>query len=265
MAGDETEDTTRIRIRIPARRKPTDFDELIDEIPLFDDLPRSVHDEIINRCLSRTFDRGVQLRGMLSNTSMVHIILRGCVAERSISGHVRFRGKGAILGDTEVFDEVSLPANAETLARTWTLSYPMERMRILANSDPTLMKNLGLAVSRRLKTEMVYASSRKSVASRFAGLLLELVDISGGYTARPASEKDRPPVVGGIFIGPTQADMADALMVSSASVDAVVAALRQMCVLDTGHRRITIEDLDVLKDIARGLTVVKPFPKRAPK
>jgi hypothetical protein len=58
--------------------------------------------------------------------------------------------------------------------------------------------------------------------------------------------------------------MADALMVGSASVDAVVAALRQMGVLDTGQRRITIEDLDVLKDIARGLTVVKPFLKRAP-
>ncbi len=84
--------------------------------------------------------------------------------------------------------------------------------------------------------ETVYGASRLSPLSRVAKLLLFLSSYAGYYDTR---SRDGQRVVtiarDGLVEGPTQADFADALGLSRASVEKAMAALRDRGVLRQPH------------------------------
>lgn len=254
-------------------RQYAEFETLMEGIPFFEGLSLAVGSEFFERAFSRSFGRGEQLRGINTSGSMVHLILDGYVLERTTfaespqSSTVRFFGRGTLIGITDIFLEDPQPAVVECLQRTWTFSYPLDRIRALADADVTVMRNLAQTMALQLRTiERVYAPSRKSSAQRVAALLLELADISTPgqrLMEYPEPDEERNTVVA-VIEGPTQADIADALMLSMASVENVYRGLRQVNIITTEYREVTIHDVKKLKEVASGtLTVESAYkPKK---
>lgn len=230
----------------------------VEASPLFQGLSTGMQQDIFDQGVSRIFTRGTKLRG-ITNSSAVHIILRGCVAERSpyVDGApLRFRGVGAVLGDTDIFHEDTIPSPAECLDQTWTLSYPLERMRIMADADTTLMKNLSTGIAIQMRSlAREYASYRKPATQRVARLLEELCYTCGvSYHTR---EIDEEPKVTYQVTGPTQHDIAEALTLSRASVENSMRDLRAAGTIHTSYRRIVVTDIARLSEAARDITLIE--------
>jgi CRP-like cAMP-binding protein len=232
----------------------------VKESPLFQGLPRGMQQDLFDMGVSRTFSRGTMLRGMTHGTT-VHVILRWCGIERSAyldGASLQFRGVGAVLGDTDIFYEDSVPSTAECLDQTWTLSYSLERMKQLADADTTLMRNLTTGIAMQLRTaEKVFASSKRSPVERVAALLVELSSSCGTLI----DYKDLEAAASHI-LGPTQNELAEALLMSRASVENALRALRNAQIIFTSYRRYIVLDLQKLIEVAKGtLTLDVPYAK----
>jgi CRP-like cAMP-binding protein len=230
----------------------------VEVSPLFQGLSTGVQQDIFDQGVSRIFPRGTKLRG-ITNSSAVHIILRGCVAERSPyadGAPLRFRGVGAVLGDTDIFHEDTIPATSECLDQTWTLSYPLERMRVMADADTTLMKNLstGIAIQMRSMAKL-YASYRRPATQRVARLLEELCYSCG--LRYHTNEDGKEETVYYQVTGPTQHDIAEALTLSRASVENSMRDLRAAGTIHTSYRRILVTDMLRLSEVARDINLVE--------
>lgn len=199
--------------------------------------------ELMDAGQLRTYASGARLRGISGSNSStyVHFLINGIVSERRVYGNgstLRFRGPGEILGDLEVFDEEAQPASAVCLAPTWTLSIPLERMRALAEHHILIMMALGKNIAERMqRNERVYSAMGLSAEQRVCTLLHQL-----------ALDCGKPATNGGVSIsGPSQSDLAEALMLSRATVENVVRSLRKDGLLLTRHRAFAIPNLNDLK------------------
>ncbi|AVZ74022.1 Crp/Fnr family transcriptional regulator [Streptomyces lunaelactis] len=190
---------------------------------------------------SREYRRQTELRGPNGGTA-VHIVLRGCVAERTRIGSsstVRIFGAGSVLGCMEVFDERIPAPTAICLNDTWTLSMPLDRMRALAETNTSLMKAIGISVTDRIEaTERIYNRHSLKPEQRLAGLLAHLVM----HCAVPGKTYDF------MVEGPAQTDLADALALSIGSVEAAMATLRKSKSVITGYRTYEFPSLRRLLD-----------------
>ncbi|MFF0551850.1 Crp/Fnr family transcriptional regulator [Streptomyces sp. NPDC004311] len=186
-------------------------------------------DQDQGRISSRERPRQTELRGQEGGTD-IHIILRGCVAERTQVGGattLRILGAGAVLGCMEFFDEKMATPTAVCLSDTWTISVPMDRMRALAETAPALMKAIGISVTDRIEaTERIYNRHNLKAVERLAGLLGHLVM----HCAVPGKKYDFR------LEGPSQGDLADALGLSIASVESAMKVLREADIVISGYR-----------------------------
>ncbi|MGW6723424.1 Crp/Fnr family transcriptional regulator [Streptomyces sp. NPDC054995] len=200
---------------------------------------------------SREHRRGVELRGPSGGTA-VHILLRGCVAERTQIGGattVRMLGAGAVLGSMEVFDEELPPPTAECLNDTWTMSLPMDRLRALSRSHPSLLKAIGISVTDRIQaSERIYHRNSAGTEQRLAGLLAHLV-----MHCAVASDRYDYKVE-----GPSQSHLAEALSLSTGSIESALQSLRQQEIVITGYRSYEFPSLRRLLN-ASGLS----FPPKS--
>ncbi len=211
----------------------------------FADLPEAFARVVAEHSVARVFTKGELLRSSTAGVQTdVHFIVRGCVAERSVVGDtLRFRGKNWIVGDMDLTDEEPRIMTAECLTATWTRSIPLARMRYLVENDAAVARALASELQRRMtETEAIYSSFRRSVTERVAGLLLDLAV----QQAPPQRLRDTWEAPTANVDGPTQGELADALMVSRASVENALAELRRNKVLSTSHRRYVIHDLHLL-------------------
>ncbi len=124
------------------------------------------------------------------------------------------------------------------------------------------MRNLAQALATQLKAnDRVYSLCRKSSAQRVASLLIELFEINGEDSRTwPDSNGDwhSCPVV----VGPSQVDIADALMLSMASVENVLRGLRRIDILATEYRQFVFLDMQRLKEVATGDLTIDTTPKK---
>ncbi|MFV0130396.1 Crp/Fnr family transcriptional regulator [Streptomyces sp. HMX112] len=204
---------------------------VLDRNPFLRKLPKDIQ-AVLRESMasSRTYSRKHVLRGV-GVGSMVHIVLRGCVAERTPFGNsatVRLMGAGAVLGDAEIFDERAPAPTATCLNNnTWTLAVPLDRMRLLADASTPLLKALGSSVTNRMEAaERIYNRHALRPEQRLCGLLAHLLM----HCAVPGKKYDF------MVEGPSQADLADALSLSIGSVEAGLASLRQNNTVVTGYR-----------------------------
>lgn len=218
-------------------------------VPFFTALPGPVRDALADHLVSRQYGKGQRLRGVVPGSTEVHFILSGCVAERATTAGattLRFRGADSILGDVEIVDEKARTAAAECLTTTWTLSCSLPRMRMLADSEIAIMKGVATNIAERLmNNERVYANYRRSPIQRVCTLLLELDRTSGARAARPPGA----PIE---VSGPTQAELGEALMLSRATIENVLAEMRMADILRTGHRRYSVSRAGVLRALSEG-------------
>ncbi|MCX5278259.1 Crp/Fnr family transcriptional regulator [Streptomyces virginiae] len=218
--------------QIDRDKEPFRLSTAFERNPFMRELPaelRAVFQEPDEQISSREHPRQTELRGPEGGAD-VHIILRGCVAERTQVGAsttLRILGAGAVLGCMEFFDEKMATPTAVCLNDTWTISLPMDRMRMLAETAPALMKAIGISVTDRIEaTERIYNRHSLKAVERLAGLLGHLVM----HCAVPGKKFDFR------LEGPSQGDLADALGLSIASVESAMKVLRDADIVDSGYR-----------------------------
>jgi CRP-like cAMP-binding protein len=206
-------------------------------------LPPSQRQELLRASTSRAYTRKDMIRG--SASSMVHIVLSGCVAEESTYGEttsVRILGTGAVLGDLEVFDPDRPTPTTRCLNSTWTLTLPLDRMRMYAESMPDIAMALGRAATERLSdTERVYNRPGLRPEQRLAGLFVHLL----GTCAVPSERFGR------MIEGPSQQDLADALSVSRATIEAAMRELREDKLVVTGYRTFAFPSEPALAEVGK--------------
>ncbi|MFD3549809.1 Crp/Fnr family transcriptional regulator [Streptomyces sp. NPDC058655] len=206
-------------------------------------LPESHVDEMVTLLQRRSYDRQDLLRG--SNGSMVHIVLSGCVAEETSYGDtttVRILGAGAVLGDMEICDDTLIPPTTRCLHRTLTLTITMDRMRLMARHNAVIAMAVAASVGDRIKeTARVYNRPGLRPEERLAGLFVHLLR----SCAVPCREFGR------MIAGPTQSDLADALSVSTGTLDQALRVLRKQDLVVTGYRTFQFPSEAALADMGR--------------
>ncbi|MFF8831277.1 Crp/Fnr family transcriptional regulator [Streptomyces sp. NPDC015131] len=217
--------------QIDRDKPPFQLNTVFERNPFMRELPpdlRAAFKELAQTS-SREHRRDAELRGPQAGTA-VHIVLRGCVAERTpigTSSTVRILGAGAVLGCMEFFDEKMTTPTAICLNDTWTLYMPMDRMRAVADTHPALMKAIGISVTDRYEaTERIYNRHNLKAVQRLAGLLGHLVMHCAVFGKKYDFRVE----------GPAQSDLAGALGLSVGSVEAALATLREEEIVITGYR-----------------------------
>ncbi|WP_331734210.1 Crp/Fnr family transcriptional regulator (plasmid) [Streptomyces sp. NBC_01220] len=176
----------------------------------------------------RTHFRNQQLRG--SSSSMVHIVLGGCVIEEPVYGDAattRIHGVGAVLGDIEVLNPDVFTPTTRCLNTTVTVSVSLDRMRAIAETNTVLTAVIGKAVTERIAVgERIYNRHALPTEHRLAGLFTYLLE----HCSVPSDRYGR------MLEGPSQSDLAGALSVSRATIETAVRNLRNTGLLITGYR-----------------------------
>ncbi|MGW4931638.1 Crp/Fnr family transcriptional regulator [Streptomyces sp. NPDC004166] len=216
---------------------------LIDLHPFLAGLPRGARHEFTSLLSTRSNPRNSQLRGSVS--SMVHIVLSGCVYEESTYGEdttVRIHGAGSVLGAAEVFEPDLLAPTARCLNSTLTMSMPLPRLRGLAEGAGIVGIALGKVLADQLVvSERVYNRHGLSPEQRLAGLFVHLLD----RCAVPCHTYGR------MVEGPSQTDLAAALSVSRGTVENALKALRDRDLVTTGYRQYRFPDERELASFGR--------------
>ncbi|WP_181795809.1 Crp/Fnr family transcriptional regulator [Streptomyces sp. WELS2] len=202
---------------------------LIDLHPFLAGLPQSFRHDFTALMSTRSNPRSAQLRGSVS--SMVHVVLSGCVYEESSYGEdttARIHGAGSVLGVAEVFDPDLLAPTARCLNSTLTLAIPLPRLRAMAEGVAAVGVALGKALAEQLAIgERVYSRHSLSPEQRLAGLFVHLLD----RCAVPCLTHGR------MVEGPSQTDLAAALSVSRATIENALKVLREGGLVTTGYRQ----------------------------
>ncbi|MET7736060.1 Crp/Fnr family transcriptional regulator [Streptomyces sp. NPDC005402] len=189
----------------------------------------------------------------------VHIVLGGCVRqERHPFGPgkgapkiIRFRGVGELLGEAKLI-EPDATVKTTCLTTTWVMPCPLQDMNLLLRRRPHIQLALLRSLEDRNRTdEMIYGTLTRLPVQRVSALLVHLAAIAG--TADPAEP-------GQVTIqGPSQKDMADALLLGVSTVENTLRLLRKPGkdsglprdgVLRSGYRQFVVTDLPALRRTA---------------
>jgi CRP-like cAMP-binding protein len=189
----------------------------------------------------------------------VHIILGGCVSQvRFLTDQgdggpkvTRFRATGHFLSEGKLID---LPARVVTtcLTDTWVMPCSVDRMNFLLHKHPDIQLALLRSLeSRNRDDELVYGTVTRSPVQRVAGLLVHLAGTAGEMDAKPTGHVTIP--------GPSQKDLAEALLMGVSTVENALRYLRQppaasglpeQGVVLSKYRRFVVTDLPALRAFA---------------
>ncbi|GAA3849347.1 Crp/Fnr family transcriptional regulator [Streptomyces sedi] len=174
----------------------------------------------------RSLSKGAQLRSV-STGGEVHLILQGVIRETDFptgDPRVRFWGPGTLTGDQFVVTDEARFVSVECVTGVLSLSCPLSRMRALTTAENSVMRFVAERIVRRQwAADHVYSNFREPPLERVCRLLLHL---------NQRDEHDGNAVVR----GPSQAELAEALMLSRASVENALRQLRKEGVLRTSYR-----------------------------
>ncbi|MFJ8313276.1 MULTISPECIES: Crp/Fnr family transcriptional regulator [unclassified Streptomyces] len=234
-------DSVTGRTRYRTRRRSVS--EIVEHNAFLQRLSPNQRDDLLAAGQLRRYHRKDLLRGSIS--SLVHVVLSGCVAEEATYGDsttVRILGTGSVLGDMEICDGSLITPTTRCLNTTLTLAMPMERIRLLSEASPALALAIGASVTERLKNaEKVYNRSALRPEERLAGLFMHLLRTC----AVPCKEFGR------MLEGPSQQDLADALAVSRATIEGALRELRREELVVTGYRTFQFPSEALLADFGK--------------
>ncbi|QFR02907.1 winged helix-turn-helix domain-containing protein [Streptomyces phaeolivaceus] len=175
----------------------------------------------------------------------VYIVLGGCVLQERFplgTKIARFRGVGQLLGEAKLIDpEASV--GTVCLTTTWIMPCPVPRMNVLLNQHLDARLALLRSLEHRNRSdEMIYGTATRTPIQRVGGLLLHLAAVSG---TRSTAEPDHHTI-----LGPTQRDIADALLMGMSTVENALRALRDTHnVITSTYRQFVVTDLPSLRRI----------------
>lgn len=180
----------------------------------------------------------------------VHIVLGGCVrqdrfpfgTDEEDPTITRFRGVGQVLGEAKLIEPRSHVLTT-CLTTTWVMPCFVPRMHFLFRKAPDVQLALLRSLEDRNRSdEVIYTMAAHTPLQRVAGLLAHLAEVAGTPGTAPAGRTT--------ITGPSQKDMAAALLLGLSTVENAVRDLRNCGVLDNKYRQFAVSDLDALRGLA---------------
>ncbi|MER6083940.1 Crp/Fnr family transcriptional regulator [Streptomyces sp. NPDC001833] len=189
----------------------------------------------------------------------VHIVLGGCVRqERHPFGTAegapkitRFRGVGQLLGEAKLI-EPHAAVRTTCLTTTWVMPCPVPRMNLMLRRHPHIQLALLRSLEDRNRTdEMIYGTMTRMPLARVGALLVHLAEVAGTVDSADPGHLT--------VLGPSQKDIAEALLLGVSTVENALRLLREpprggnplrRGVLRSGYRKFVVTDLHALRTVA---------------
>jgi CRP/FNR family transcriptional regulator len=220
--------------------------ELLGRVPVFSTLVQGDLERISQLAVPRQFEPGQVVFREGDSSDTCYIVRSGLT--RAIREHGDGRvitlatfGPGDIFGELAMFEDERRSATVEATEPTDVVAVLGPDMRRLMVEHPEISTRLVIALGRRLResNERLTRQSFQTVQSRVATILNELA--SHELAARDGG----PP--GDVLVTATQAELAQLAGSSRESASRFLAVLERAGVISQGRGRLTVHDLDALK------------------
>ena len=220
--------------------------ELLERVPVFSTLVQGDLERISQLAVPRQFEPGQVVFREGDSSDTCYIVRSGLT--RAIREHGDGRvitlatfGPGDIFGELAMFEDERRSATVEATEPTDVVAVLGPDMRRLMVEHPEISTRLVIALGRRLResNERLTRQSFQTVQSRVATILNELA--SHELAARDGG----PP--GDVLVTATQAELAQLAGSSRESASRFLAVLERAGVISQGRGRLTVHDLDALK------------------
>ena len=222
-----------------------DISSFIGNVPLFNGLPPEQLKVLASIGNSRNAARGERIFSEGEEANGFYLVVRGRVKVFKLSPD----GKEQVLhivgfpepfGEVPVFAGGRFPANAQAIEDSLLVFLPRKAFVGLIKNDPSLAMNMLALLSRRLMqfAGLIEGLSLKEVPSRLASYLLYLSERNHESTT---VELDIPKTL-----------LSNVLGTIPETMSRVLAKMTSEGIIDVDGRRITLIDLDRLKQVSSG-------------
>lgn len=221
-----------------------DSNEVLKYIPLFQGLPDN-HVKVLAGCaIEKNYSSGQTIFIDTQEHRALYLIVWGRVKiyKSAIDGReqtIFLFGPGEPFCLTALADEFS-PASAMALADTRILMFPAEVLEDVARQEPSLLFNMLLVLSKRLKESLVLIESLslKDIPERLAAFLVHSL-----------KQKKDPDVFDPGF---SHRELAKILGATPETLSRVLRKLAAEGILSVEGRKIRIHDHAALEELTRG-------------
>jgi CRP/FNR family transcriptional regulator len=223
--------------------------ELLQSVPLFNDLEDDELERFSHVAVPRSFPAGTRVFHEGDNSDACYIVKVGSfrVTREHSDGRaitLATLGPGEIFGELAMLDGDKRSASAEALSDGELLALPAGDVRALLSRHPEIALKLVAGLVRRLRAANVRISrqSFQTVPSRVAGILAQLSregQEAGGADANGSGE---------VTIRMNQTDLAQLAGTSRESVSRFLAELERAGVVRAGRGRVTVLDPPKLRN-----------------
>ena len=226
--------------------------EVLKKIYLFSGLKDNDLEALAQVAISREFPRDTTIFWEGKEAQGFYILLSGQVklVKSSWEGKeyiLRLVAPGETMGEAAVLAESAYPVTAQTLEDCRTLFFPKVDFLNLLTASPRLARNMLATMSHLLYhlTRQLEDLSLKEVSARLAKYLQERCQESHGRVAAGLS----------FDLPVTKTHLAAYLGTISETLSRTLARFKALRVIKVDKSRITIEEPELLKNIAEGTKI----------
>lgn len=223
-----------------------DAEEILKFIPLFKGLPANQRQILAQCAQEKRYSAGQTIFIDTQASQAFYLVVWGRVkifksASDGKEQTIFLFGPGEPFCLTALTDEFS-PASAMALEDTRILMFPAQVLEDMAKEEPSLLFNMLLVLSRRLKESLslIESLSLKEIPQRLAAFLL--------HSSRQKSNPDT------VELGFSQRELAKILGATPETLSRVFRKFSTEGILSAEGRTITIRDHGALKKLSRGET-----------
>lgn len=225
-------------------------------LPLLRGLPEDQLYSLAEHALDRTFPPGARIVSEDEAVRTYFIVISGRVKvfKSSMEGKEQtlyIMGPGEPLGLCTAFGDRQSPVSAQALEESRLLLFPGGVLEEMATSEPSLMLNMLLVISRRLRESMsmIEALALQEMPQRLAGFLLHSLRTQGDERGCGRSSGASGSVV---QLGVTQRELAKILGTTPETLNRVLKRMHNDGLLEVQGRDVRIHDLNALEEAAAG-------------
>jgi CRP/FNR family transcriptional regulator len=215
----------------------------LEQVPLFQGLPRKQLLELAELAEKRAFDRGESIFAEGDEGTGFYVVLSGQVRVFKLSPEGREQvlhifGPGEPFGEVPVFAGEHFPAHAEALQKSRLLFFSRRSFIDLIEKEPGLAMNMLAVLSRRLRqfTRLIEDLSLKEVPGRLAAYLL--------YASEGSGKGDL------LELDISKAQLASILGTIPETLSRILAKMSQSEMIEVKGRTIRIRDREALEELS---------------
>lgn len=225
---------------------------LLESLPLLRGLSMEQLEGLSRHAQDKTISAGERIVSEDDKVRAYFIVISGRVKvfKSSLDGKEQtlyIMGPGEPLGLCTAFGDRHSPVNAQALEASRLLFFPGDVLEKMAACEPSLMLNMLLVLSRRLRESMalVEALSLQEMPQRLAGFLLNALRTQAEGDCGEQGERC-------LQLGVTQRELSKMLGTTPETLSRVLKRLSSDGILDARGRVVCIRDSQALQDIALG-------------